>query len=216
MTADEPVPYPLPKRLTDKLIPLAILVLSTPLLLAVIAATTLDTLLCPADRGPWLYRERRISRGREIDVLKFRVLRADVLARMREEGEEHQRPYEAHAENLTWTGRLLVKRFYLDEIPQLVNILRGDMSLVGPRPWPLEMVTQQVGRGVRYRNLVLAGWTGPAQLQKHATTLLASERLDLEYVAACSTNSAWGLWRLDLGILYRTLRLMTKGQGLND
>ena len=216
MTADEPVPYPLPKRLTDKLVPLAILILSSPLLLVVAAATAVDMLLCPADRGPWLYRERRISRGREIGVLKFRVLRADVLARMREEGEEHVRPYEARAENLTLAGRLLVKRFYLDEVPQLVNILRGDMSLVGPRPWPLTMVTEQVGRGVRYRNLVLAGWTGPAQLQKHATTLLESERLDLEYVAACRSNSSWRQWRLDLGILYRTLRLMVRGQGLND
>ena len=77
----------------------------------------------PRDRGPWLYRERRISRGREFDLLKFRTLRRDVLARM--DSESHARMHEADEANLTWAGRRLLKPWYLDELPQIWNVLRG-------------------------------------------------------------------------------------------
>ena len=66
--------------------------------------------------------------------------------------------------NLTWAGRRLLKPWYLDELPQLWNVLRGDMSLVGPRPWPPSMVANQVAKGFTYRNEFVAGWTGPAQV----------------------------------------------------
>jgi lipopolysaccharide/colanic/teichoic acid biosynthesis glycosyltransferase len=214
-TAEHPVPYPLAKRLTDRLVPLALLLLLSPLLLVVLAGVVLDMLLVPADRGAWLYRERRISGGREIGLLKFRVLRADVLARMREEGNEHVRLYEADVGNLTWAGRNLIKRWYLDEIPQLANILRGEMSLVGPRPWPPEMVDDQLDRGLGYRNLMLAGWTGPAQIHKESIeSLRAAETLDLEYVDACRTMGGLELWRYDLRIVYRTVKMLLQGQGL--
>jgi putative colanic acid biosynthesis UDP-glucose lipid carrier transferase len=216
-STDHAVPYPWPKRLTDRLVPLALLVLLSPILALVVLTIALDMLLCPADRGTWLYRERRFSRGREFDVLKFRVLREDVLERMRQKGREHVRPYEADGKNLTWAGRHVIKRWYLDEIPQLLNILEGDMSLVGPRPWPLEMVREQLERGVTYRSLVLAGWTGPAQRQKtHLSSLREAEALDLEYVDACRTRSAWALWRYDVGILSKTLRMLLHGQGMRD
>ena len=214
---DRAVPYPWPKRLTDRLVPLVLLMLVSPILVPVALAIALDQLLCPADRGPWLYWERRFSRGREFDVLKFRVLREDALGRMRQEGREHTRPYEADGENLTWAGRHVIKRWYLDEIPQLLNILKGDMSLVGPRPWPLEMVREQLDRGVTYRSLVLAGWTGPAQRQKtRLRSLREAEALDLEYVEACRTKSAWALWRYDVAILSKTLRMTLRGQGMRD
>jgi len=172
-------------------------------------------LFVPADRGACLYRERRISRGQEIGVLKFRVLRAGVLARMREEGNEHIRLYEADVRNLTWAGRNLIKRWYLDEIPQLLNILRGEMSLVGPRPWPIEMVEEQLERGLDYRNHILAGWTGPAQIHKESIeSLRHAESLDLEYVDACRTMGGLALWRYDLRIVYRTVKMLLQGQGL--
>ena len=215
--SERAVPYPWPKRLTDRVVPLVLLMLALPALVVVVVAVGLDMLARPADRGPWLYRERRFSRGREFDVLKFRVLRGDVIARMRRDGREHVRPYEADRGNLTWAGRHVIKRWYLDEIPQLLNILRGDMSLVGPRPWPLEMVRDQLERGVTYRTLVHAGWTGPAQRQKtRLASLREAEALDLEYVEACRTKSAWALWRYDAGILGATLRMMLHGQGMRD
>ena len=214
---DDALPLPWPKRLTDRIVPLMLLLFLSPLVALVAVTVALDMLLCPADRGPWLYRERRFSRGGEFDILKFRVLRREALGRMREEGREHTRPYEADPKNLTWAGRYVVKRWYLDELPQLLNIFKGDMSLVGPRPWPLELVREQLDRGVTYRMLVPAGWTGPAQRQKtRLSSLYETEALDLEYVEACRTKSAWALWRYDVCILAKTLRMMLQGRGLRD
>lgn len=203
-------PYPFLKRLTDKGIPLIILVLAAPVLAIILVCMGLDMVLRPADRGSWFYRERRISRGKEFDLLKFRVLREDIL----QKAAGHARRYEGDLANLTWAGRHVLKKWYFDELPQLLNILKGDMSLVGPRPWPIAMFREQVGRGVEYRKFIRAGWTGPAQLQKGHPNPLGSEKLDMQYLERCHTWNGWKLWQYDLGILYRTVRIMLEGQGL--
>jgi lipopolysaccharide/colanic/teichoic acid biosynthesis glycosyltransferase len=161
----------------------------------------------PADRGPFLYRERRISRGRPFDLLKFRTLRADVL-----DG-RHARLLEADEANLTRAGKRVLKPWYLDEIPQLLNVLRGDMSLVGPRPWPPHMVERQVAEGQTYRNEVPAGLTGLAQVTKGSGQLF--EDLDVAYVERYRTLGGWSLVRYDLGILASTVRVIARGEGLS-
>ena len=175
---------------------------------AVLGAMGLDMLRCPRDRGRLLYRERRISRGRPFELLKLRTLRESALA----EASGHARPLEGDAENLTWAGRRVLKPFYLDELPQLVNVLRGDMSLVGPRPWPPELVERQVRRGVDYRLRVTAGWTGPAQVSKGRD--VEYEGLDDGYVALLEASHAREVVRYDLRILRRTLATMLRGEGL--
>jgi lipopolysaccharide/colanic/teichoic acid biosynthesis glycosyltransferase len=164
------------------------------------------------DRGGFFYREPRVSRGRLFGLLKFRTLRRDVLDQMRA-ANGHARPYEADRDNLTWTGRRLLKPWYFDEVPQLLNVLRGDMSLVGPRPWPPEMVRRQVAEGRDYRNRVPAGLTGPAQVTKGEG--IRYEDLDSRYVEAWSTLSSWALVRYDLQILGQTLAVIARGEGLN-
>jgi O-antigen biosynthesis protein WbqP len=207
------VPYPLAKRLLDKLVPLLLLLLLSPLLLVVGAAILFDRLLVRADRGPLLYREQRISRGRTFDLLKFRTLRMEALAEMHASG-GHARLYEADAANLTWAGRTILKPWYLDELPQLVNVLRGDISLVGPRPWPPSMVERQVAGGADYRNRVVAGLTGPAQVTKGVSGARYAD-LDQTYVDACETLGGWRLARYDLGILRRTIAVLARGEGLS-
>jgi lipopolysaccharide/colanic/teichoic acid biosynthesis glycosyltransferase len=186
----------------------SLLVLLAPVWAVVVGAVGLDMLRCPRDRGPLFYREPRVSAGRTFGLLKFRTLRRDVLA----VAAGHVRPFEADVSNLTWAGRRVLKPVYLDELPQLVNILRGDMSLVGPRPWPDELVEQQVARGVDYRLRVPAGWTGPAQVSKGRDVQF--EQLDLDYVALLESGSSWAVVRRDLGILKSTVRTMLRGEGL--
>ena len=186
----------------------SLLVLLAPVWAAVVGAVGLDMLRCPRDRGPLFYREPRVSAGRTFGLLKFRTLRRDVLA----VAAGHVRPYEADVANLTWAGRRVLKPMYLDELPQLVNILRGDMSLVGPRPWPDELVERQVARGIDYRLHVPAGWTGPAQVSKGQDVRF--EQLDLDYVALLESGSSWAVVRRDLGILKSTVRTMLRGEGL--
>jgi lipopolysaccharide/colanic/teichoic acid biosynthesis glycosyltransferase len=164
------------------------------------------------DRGGFLYREPRISRGRPFGLLKFRTLRRAALEQMRLEG-GHARLYEPDSNNLTWAGRRLLKPWYLDELPQLLNVLRGDLSLVGPRPWPPDMVRRQVAEGRDYRNRVPAGLTGPAQVTKGAG--IPYEDLDSAYVEASGTLSGWALVRYDLQILRQTVLVVARGEGLN-
>lgn len=207
------VPYPGVKRALDKSVSTALLVLLAPVFAFAIAAIGLDQLLSRRDRGAWLYRERRISRGREFELLKFRTLRSDVLERVTGE-DAHARLLERDERNLTWAGRRVLKPWYLDELPQLFNVLRGDMSMVGPRPWPPSLVEGQRARGHDYRDHVIAGWTGPAQVRKGVTEPAGYTELDLAYVEDCRTQRGLDLVSLDLRILWRTVKVMARGEGL--
>jgi lipopolysaccharide/colanic/teichoic acid biosynthesis glycosyltransferase len=140
-------------------------------------------------------REARISRGRLFQLLKF----------------ASTKPGESE---LSWAGRRLLRPWYLDELPQLVNILRGDMSLVGPRPWPPDLVERQLASGRDYRRRIMAGLTGPAQVTKGIEGT-DYERFDLAYVDACTRLSGWRLVRYDLRVLAQTLRVLARGEGLN-
>jgi lipopolysaccharide/colanic/teichoic acid biosynthesis glycosyltransferase len=204
--------YRVAKQILDDSIAVVLLLVLSPLFAFLFLAIGLDMAFRSEDRGGWLYRERRISRGREFDLLKFRTLRRDALAGM--QGESHARLLEADESNLTWAGRRLLKPWYLDELPQLWNVLRGDMSLVGPRPWPPSMVAKQVAQGLTYRNEFMAGWTGPAQVQKGATETSGYSALEVAYVEAARVSGTWTLLRMDLAILWKTLLVMARGEGL--
>ncbi len=207
------VPYPAAKQVEDKIVSIGLLVLLAPVFALAYGAMGLDMVFARGDRGPWLYRERRVSRGREFDLLKFRTVRRDVLAAAHGR-EAHARMLEADSANLTWAGRRILKPWYFDELPQLFNVLRGDMSLVGPRPWPPSMVENQVQKGFNYRNEVMAGWTGPAQVQKGITEPAGYAELDLAYVEACRASSGGRLVRTDIAILWKTVRVLLRGEGL--
>jgi lipopolysaccharide/colanic/teichoic acid biosynthesis glycosyltransferase len=209
---DRRVPYPVSKWILDKFLSGLLLVVLTPIVLVVLAAFAFDMLIFPRDRGSVLSGEQRISKGRTFALLKFRTLHRDALAEMRR-GSGHARLLEADPANLTWAGRRVLKPWYLDEIPQLLNVLGGDISLVGPRPWPPEMVERQAAEGLTYRNEIMAGLTGPAQVTKGSGSLYA--HLDREYVERAMTSGNWALVRYDLQILLRTIRVMARGEGLN-
>jgi lipopolysaccharide/colanic/teichoic acid biosynthesis glycosyltransferase len=181
------------KRLLDVTVSLVALVLLSPLLLTVLVAMAIDMVLVRADRGSFLRSEIRISRGQPFDLLKLRSARPEGT--------------------LTWAGRRLLKPWYLDELPQLFNVLKGDISLVGPRPWPPEMVERQVAAGQDYRNRVRAGLTGAAQVTKGLGTRY--EELDVHYVHQAETLGGWALLRYDLKIMGQTFGLIARGEGLS-
>ena len=161
------------------------LVLTSPLLVASALAIKLD------DRGPILYRQARVGRdGRDFELLKLRTMIV---------GAERQGAGYAVAvgdSRITRIGRFL-RRTSLDELPQLWNVVRGEMSLIGPRP-TLRYQVEQYDERQRRRLEVRPGITGWAQIHGRAT-LPWEERieLDLWYVDHRS-------WKTDLLILLRT------------
>jgi lipopolysaccharide/colanic/teichoic acid biosynthesis glycosyltransferase len=183
------------RRLVDVAVAAALLALTAPLLAAAIVAIRLES------RGPALYRQRRIGRdGRPFDVLKLRTM---------VDGAEHLGAGLAVNENdsrITRVGALL-RRTSLDELPNLVNVLRGDMSLIGPRPTVPVQVQRYTPRQ-RRRLAVRPGITGWAQVNGRAA-LPWSERieLDLHYIEHRSLA-------LDLTIAWRTLAIVLGGSGL--
>ncbi|WP_127360612.1 sugar transferase [Actinacidiphila soli] len=191
------------KRVVDVMGAAVLIVLLAPVLLAAIVAIRLDS------RGPVLFRQRRTGRhGREFFVLKLRTMRV---------GSERQRQALSASNEtdghlfkiredprITSTGRWL-RRFSLDELPQLFNVLMGHMSLVGPRPLPLE--DSAFTGEARHRLLVRPGLTGLWQISGRSDLSWdESLRLDLTYV------DTWSL-RLDLLILARTPAAVLRGDG---
>jgi lipopolysaccharide/colanic/teichoic acid biosynthesis glycosyltransferase len=182
-------------RALDVVLAAVLLVVAAPLLALAALAIRLES------RGPLFYRQRRVGRyGRPFELWKLRTMvpgaesmGAGVYVL---EGDPR----------ITRVGRLL-RRFSLDELPNLLNVLKGDMALVGPRPTVQEQVDRYTERQLR-RLEVKPGITGWAQINGR-TSMPWPERIELDvwYVEHRSL-------RLDLRILARTARMLASGRGL--
>ena len=185
------------KRLLDLTLAMATLLLLAPLM-ALIAVTVRLT-----SRGPALYRQERMGLdGRRFQILKFR----SMVEKAEKDG---ARFASADDQRVTPVGRLL-RKTSLDELPQLLNIIRGDMSLVGPRPERPVFIEDFRQHFPRYmlRHRVKAGMTGFAQVHglRGNTSLEARLEHDLFYI------ENWSVW-LDLKILLMTIPAVLRGKG---
>jgi lipopolysaccharide/colanic/teichoic acid biosynthesis glycosyltransferase len=209
--ADQPRLVNVLRRCFDLIVSLALILLLSPLLIGVALAVRLDS------RGPALFRQRRVGHGEgEFTLFKFRSMRVDADPRGHQEyvtalikGESQDQgqgqSHESGRENLyklavdnriTPVGRW-IRRWSLDELPQLFNVLRGDMTLVGPRPAiPYEVA--EYPAWYRERFSVKPGLTGYWQVSgRNERTYEEMVRLDIEYAERRSVG-------LDLLILLKT------------
>ncbi|WP_155342082.1 sugar transferase [Acrocarpospora corrugata] len=192
------------KNLFDKVLASAVL------LVAAIPMLVIAVLIRTTSEGPALFRQARIGRGgKEFRVLKFRTMvqNAEHLKRQLTDDNEFDGVLfkMRNDPRITRVGGVL-RRFSLDELPQLLNVLRGEMSLVGPRP-PLPEEVAQYGEDVRRRLVVKPGMTGLWQVSGRSDlTWEESVRLDLRYV------ENWSLI-LDLQILWKTWSVVRSGNG---
>ena len=188
------------KRLMDIVLSLAALVISLPVLLVAMIAIRLDS------AGSVIYRQQRVTRGGRVFWLyKLRSMRADA----ERNGAQWA---DANDSRITKVGNFL-RRSRLDEIPQLVNILKGDMSIVGPRP-ERPCFVEDLSRQLRLydlRHTVRAGLTGWAQINYHYGASLEDSQRKLEYDLFYIKN--FSLLR-DLGIMLQTLRVVLWPEGV--
>jgi exopolysaccharide biosynthesis polyprenyl glycosylphosphotransferase len=195
------------KSFADRTLALLLLLLSAPVFLAIMVAVRLDG-------GPAFFRQLRVGRnGRLFNMLKFRSMvvdaelrRASLLAgnNGKSDGAGPLVKFK-NDPRVTRTGRLL-RKYSLDELPQLLNVLGGSMSLVGPRP-PLPAEVATYSRAAMRKLMLKPGLTGLWQISGRSDlSWEESVRLDLRYVE--NWNPA-----MDLRILWRTIGAVVRGSG---
>ena len=182
------------KRILDIAVSALLLVLFSPILIGAAIAIKLD------DRGPILYSQERVTRGER----RFRIYK---IRTMRQDAEKYGAVWaEAQDPRITRTGRFL-RQTRIDEMPQLINVLRGDMSLVGPRPERPAFIEKLSAELPLYneRHMVKAGLTGWAQINYPYGASLDDARSKLSYDLYYVKNFSI---LFDLLILLQTLRVV--------
>ena len=193
------------KRIADSIIAFGALLVLSPLFLSITILIRLDT------HGPVFYKSRRIGWHKQfLLILKFRsmVKNADDLKEeLSDQSHRDDGPLfkMKNDPRVTRAGKFL-RRWSLDELPQLINVIKGDLSLVGPRPH----LPEEVNKYTDFQKRIFAvkpGITGLSQISGRSNLPFDEEvRLDLQYI------EEWSPW-LDLWILWRTIGVVLKGEG---
>lgn len=180
------------KRTTDVICSLLLLVLASPIMLITAIAIKLY------DGGPILYKQVRCTiHQQEFEIMKFRSMRTDA------EKDGVARLAQKNDDRITPIGKF-IRKCRIDELPQLINILRGDMSFIGPRPERPEIIRQymEVMPEFAFRMKVKAGLAGFAQVYgKYNTTPYDKLKLDLTYI---ENYSVW----MDLKLMMLTIKVL--------
>jgi exopolysaccharide biosynthesis polyprenyl glycosylphosphotransferase len=188
------------KRVADVVVASLILAVGSPLWLLVALCIKIDS------RGPVLYRQERVGRnGKIINIVKYRSMYSDA--------EKHSGPVWASKKDprVTRVGKI-IRRLHIDEVPQFINVLRGDMSLVGPRPerpFFVEKLSSELPL-YRRRLKVRPGITGWAQVKYKYDESIEDVKVKLKYDLFYIENMSW---RMDLKILFNTFYVMLTGKG---
>ncbi len=180
------------KRIVDVFLSVLALILTSPFML-------LTAILIKAhDHGPVFYKQARVTQdGKVFDIIKFRSMIPNA------EADGKSRPAVSDDERITPVGRV-IRAIRFDEMPQIFNILKGDMSIVGPRPERVEHVEKYTAEfpEFAYRLKVKAGLTGYAQVYgKYNTTAYDKLKLDLFYIENYSL-------RTDLRLIFMTIKVL--------
>ena len=180
------------KRLMDIVVSAVILVITSPIMLIVALLIKLE------DGGPALFKQKRMTQnGKEFSIYKFRSMIVDA------EKDGKARLATKHDARITKVGKV-IRSTRLDELPQLINVLKGDMSLVGPRPERAEYIEQYVKDmpEFTYRMKVKGGLTGYAQVYgKYNTSAYDKLKMDLMYIEGYS-------FLLDIKLILMTIKVM--------
>jgi lipopolysaccharide/colanic/teichoic acid biosynthesis glycosyltransferase len=193
--AAHPLRTPAWKRIEDLVVGIPLTLIAAPILAVIAVAIVAES------GGPVLYIDERIGAGgRPFRMIKFRTMVRGAV------GQGMGRLVGASDTRITRVGAAL-RRWSVDELPQILNVLRGDMSVVGPRPTYAEQVARYTDRD-RGRLRAKPGITGLAQVSGR-NDLSWRERIDLD-LAYIDRLSPW----LDLGILLRTPVVVIRGIGL--
>ena len=200
------------KTLFDKIIAIIFLVISVPILLLLKLGFLIEGWLIPENAGPMFFYYNRVSAGKIIPKYKIRLIKTKYIEP--EGAKRHDWiAYSAEwtSDSRTYVGQF-VKKFYLDELPQFWSVLKGDMSIVGPRPLSVLHYERDRAQGNVTRFLLRGGLLGLGHINK-GTSEMGNPVYEYEYVDQYLKRSSFGLLRLDLWIIWKGALVIVKGGG---
>jgi lipopolysaccharide/colanic/teichoic acid biosynthesis glycosyltransferase len=200
------------KVLFDKVIAIVLLLLSAPILLLLKFAFIVEGWLIPENSGPMFFYYNGVSAGKVIPKYKIRLIKEKYIEP--EGAKRHDWiAYSAEwtSDSRTYVGQF-VKKFYLDELPQFWSVLKGDMSIVGPRPLSVLHYERDRAQGNVTRFLLRGGLLGLGHINK-GTSEMGNPVYEYEYVDQYLKRSSFGLLCLDLWIIWRGILVIIKGGG---
>ncbi|MBN8988836.1 MAG: sugar transferase [Rhizobiales bacterium] len=201
------------KVLFDRAVGVILLLLAVPFIAALFVIHTLMSILMRSQRGPLLISYKAISRGTTFRKYKFCVVKEAYIDRpAAAAGDWHAYSAEWDPRCRTYLGALL-KKFYLDELPQLVNVALGQMSLVGPRPLATHHYDRDLLQGNVHRKLLRAGLFGPSQALK-GTPRYGQQDDEYKYLNAVNEMSPFRLILYDFKLIILCMLRVAQGKGL--
>ena len=201
------------KRAFDIVVSSLAIVALVPVFLGIFASHFLLSIVFPTQRGKLLVHYSAISKGKVFPKLKLRVtMRSFIDRAAAKRGDWKAYATEWEPESRTYLG-VLLKNLYLDELPQLFNVLLGHMSMVGPRPLAVHHYERDVAQGNTYRRTIKAGLFGPSQALK-GTFEFGDSESECEYLQKYVNSSAFALLWHDLTLIARCLRIVAEAKGL--
>lgn len=210
----KPVPTHPIKRLFDVCVSSFLLILLCPLSIFFIILIFLEHCIRLRPFDPLFYSEVRWSEGKQFALFKFNIFRQDIIDKMQARNEF------IFTKSLERDGSLIkigwiLKQIYLDELPQLWNVLIGDMSVVGPRPVNTRVHELLTTNGFCDKDRIRAGMTGHYQAtHKLERSGGSQESLDHYYIEFCAHNSWYRIILLDMHIMFRTLKVLILARGI--
>jgi lipopolysaccharide/colanic/teichoic acid biosynthesis glycosyltransferase len=200
------------KLFFDKLVSLLFLAITLPIIFFLKLAFIIEGLIIPENKGPMFFSYNAVSQGKVFPKYKIRLIKTKYIEpEGAKRGDWIAYSAEWNEDSRTIVGTF-VKKFYLDEIPQFWNVLRGDMSTVGPRPLAVIHYERDLAQGNVTRKLLKGGLLGLGHIMKGKPEF-GNPIYEYEYIDQYIKRSEFGLLWLDLTIIWRGILLILKGGG---
>jgi lipopolysaccharide/colanic/teichoic acid biosynthesis glycosyltransferase len=210
---DKPLHERLLKLVFDKVVAALLLMATAPILLLLKIGYLIEGWLISENKGPMFFSYNAVSAGRVFPKYKIRLIKMKYIDQEgAKRGDWHAYSAEWSPNTRTHVGHF-VKKFYLDEVPQFFNILRGDMSIVGPRALAVHHYERDRQQGNVTRFLIKGGLLGLGHVMK-GTPQMGNPVYEYEYIDNYLKLSSLGLLWLDLKIIGRGIKVVLKGKGL--